>query len=85
MQKLISTKGQMKDFIDYSPVWKDISSELNVWLEEIRNQLENNDGNMSSRILDRLGGNAESVRNLLNLPLVLLETLENENLTMFKN
>jgi len=77
-QILISSKSQLQDFIKFSPIWKDMENEMKAWLKDIRNQLENNDGSMSSRTLDRLGGNAESVRNLQNLPHVLLEILDNQ-------
>jgi len=75
-QKLHTNKTQLTEFIKYSPIWRDLKSELNVWLEDIRNQLENSDGNISPRIMDRLGGNAETVRNVLALPEILLETLK---------
>lgn len=74
-QEIISTKTQLEDFISSSPIWADIQSELQAWLEDIRDQLENTNGQTGIRIMDRLGGNAESVRNLLALPQVLLETL----------
>ena len=51
---------------------------MTAWLRDIRDQLENHDGEMSSRTLDRLGGNAESVRNLQNLPQVLIEILDSQ-------
>ena len=76
MQKIISSKGQLSDFIKFSTVWKDMQNEMNAWLDEIRNQLENNGGDLSYRTLDRLGGNAETIRNLQNLPRILLEDLE---------
>lgn len=74
-QEIISTKTQLEDFISSSPIWADIQSELQAWLEDIRDQLENTNGQTGIRVMDRLGGNAESVRNLLALPQVLLETL----------
>lgn len=77
-QKLISTRSQLSDFVKFSPIWKDMENEMKAWLKDIRDQLENNDGSLSSRTLDRLGGNAESVRNLQNLPYVLIEILDNQ-------
>lgn len=76
MQEIISSKGQLSDFIKFSAIWKDMQNEMNAWLDEIRNQLENNGGDLSYRTLDRLGGNAETIRNLQNLPRILLEDLE---------
>jgi len=77
-QRLLSSKNQLQDFVKYSPIWKDMETEMKAWLKDIRDQLENNDGSMSYRILDRLGGNAESIRNLLNLPYILIEILDNQ-------
>jgi len=76
IRELSTTKDQLSEFIKYSPIWKDLKYELNAWLTDIRNQLENSDGNISPRIMDRLGGNAETVRNVLSLPEILLESLK---------
>ena len=66
----------LREFIHNSIIWADIKQELEIWLKDIRDQLENSNGSLSIRTLDRLGGNAESVRNLIALPEVMLETLE---------
>jgi len=76
IRELSTNKIQLGEFIKYSPIWKDLKYELNAWLTDIRDQLENSDGNLSPRIMDRLGGNAETVRNVLALPEILLETLK---------
>jgi len=76
IRELSTNKTQLGEFIKYSPIWKDLKYELNAWLTDIRDQLENSDGNLSPRIMDRLGGNAETVRNVLALPEILLETLK---------
>lgn len=67
-----SSKGQLEDFFISSAVWKDIKEELDIWLDEVHGQLENNDGEMSSRVLDRLGGNAEAIRNFMDFEKVLM-------------
>ena len=74
-----TNRADLREFIHNSIIWADIKSELEIWLTDIRDQLENSNGSLSVRILDRLGGNAESVRNLLALPEVMLETLDIEN------
>ena len=71
-----TNRADLREFIKNSIIWADIKQELEIWLTDIRDQLENSNGSLSVRILDRLGGNAESVRNLLALPEVMLETLE---------
>jgi len=77
-QNILSSIGQLIDFKENSIVWKDIKNELHVWLEDIRDLLENPDGDMSVRVLDRLGGNAETLRNILALPEVLIDILEGQ-------
>lgn len=69
--KPFSTPNQVEDFIKYSPIWKDMERELKIWLSELHMLLENLDGNMSHRELDRFGGSAEAVRNMANFPDVL--------------
>lgn len=73
--KPLSTSVQVEDFIKYSPIWKDMRNEMDLWLNEIHQRLENLDGELSSRVLDRLGGSAEAIRNLENFPQVLLQNV----------
>lgn len=75
-QDIKSSINEIKDFVKHSIIWQDMLGEMDAWLKDIRDQLENADGSMSSRILDRLGGNAETLRNLQNLPDVLIDILE---------
>lgn len=76
------TRGQIEDF-SRSAFWSDCCEEIDVWLKEIRDQLENSfDGEghliMDQRALDRLGGCAEGVRRLKTLPEVLIGRTEME-------
>ena len=70
-----STIGQLKDFKS-SVFWQDIEEELDIWLEEVRNQLENGDLQFDHRTLDQLGGCAKAIRNMKNLPEVLIGIAE---------
>ncbi|MCK4330888.1 hypothetical protein KAX02_13745 [candidate division WOR-3 bacterium] len=70
--KPASTLSQVEDFVRFSSIWKDMQAEMRLWLDDIHLMLENLDGELSTRTLDRLGGNAEAVRNLLNFPDILL-------------
>ena len=79
-QNIKSNSIALRDFINNSIIWADIQGELIIWLNDIRDQLENSSGDLSPRVMDRLGGNAESVRNLLALPQIMLETLEADSL-----
>lgn len=74
--KPVSTVQQVEDFIKFSPIWKDVQMELKIWLSELHMLLENLDGELSHRELDRLGGSAEAVRNLSNFPHVLMLNAE---------
>ena len=70
--RFYSTRGQLEEFFKSSVIWKDIETELDIWLDEVHRQLENNDGEFSSRILDRLGGSAEAIRNFKDLQKVIM-------------
>ena len=67
-----STPGQIEDF-SHSLIWKDMCDELDVWLDRIRNELENLDLSASHRSLDQLSGSAKAIRNFK----LVLETLLN--------
>lgn len=70
--KPASTLSQVEDFVKFSPIWKDMKVEMEIWLDDVHLMLENPDGSLSPRTLDRLGGNAEAIRNLSNFPEVLI-------------
>ena len=76
---LHATKGQLEEFFKSSAIWKDMQNELNIWLNEIHRQLENNDGEFSARVLDRLGGSAETIRNVQDIGEVLLANYDIES------
>jgi len=82
-----STIGQIRDFRD-SAIWQDITQELNVWLDQIHEQLENHHLTADHRELDRLGGCAEAVRNFFDIPMVLIglaEDSQGERETILNN
>lgn len=66
-QNTHSTQKSLDDFFESSLIWEDIQDELSMWLDDIHTQLENNSGELSSRTLDRLGGNAEALRNAMDI------------------
>lgn len=76
---LSANKTQLEEFFKSSVIWKDIQIELDVWLDEVHHQLENNDGEFSSRILDRLGGSAEAIRNFMDFRQVMLTNYNIDN------
>lgn len=64
----LSTPKQMEEFFEHSHIWKDIKHELGLWLEDMRNELEDPSMVQTDKILHRLGGNAETLRRVLDLP-----------------
>ena len=70
--KLRSTAGQFNEFLE-STIWADIENELNVWLEGVRDGLE--DTSMGVEDLYRNQGRAEAVRYVLSLPETIRDTL----------
>jgi len=54
-------------------IWKDMVTELTIWLGRIRNELEDPNNEKTDKELHRLAGSAEAVRNTLRLP----ETIRN--------
>ena len=71
------TTGQINDF-EKSAIWRDILAELDIWLEEIRDQLENADLDFDHRTLDQLGGNAKAIRMMKMMPEVLSSLANDE-------
>lgn len=72
---LISSSRELRDFI-LSSVWRDIRSELLLWLDDIRSQLEVAN---EVEVLRKLQGNAEAVNRMLRLPEILAEAAEIDN------
>ena len=65
----------MEDFVE-SFIWKDLEYELNKWLEDIRNILENVEAVPDILALRKLQGNAEAIRNMLKLPFAVMENIK---------
>lgn len=61
--------GELRDFAN-GIIWADIYREVNVWLNEIRSQLEVEEEMV---VIRRLQGSAKACRDLLRLPDVLID------------
>ena len=72
-----STIGQLMDFKE-GFIWADITDELEVWLKQIHQQLENHGMASDHRMLDRLGGSAEAIRNFEDIIDTLIDLSENK-------
>ena len=75
--KLLYLSGvqEFDDFME-SGVWKDMITELTLWLGRIRNELEDPNSDASDKTLHRLGGSAEAVRMALTLPDSIRENIK---------
>jgi len=73
-----SSPGQLIDF-SQGVIWKDMVEEIDNWLNKIRDELENNNLSFSHRTLDQLSGCAKALRNMKDLPEVLIRLSEDED------
>lgn len=71
MSEVHITEHELQNFIQ-SNVWRVLSNELQVWLNDIRAQLEVTE---QIDVLRKLQGNAEAVRRALELPQHLLDLI----------
>jgi len=69
---IFSSESELRNFIA-SSVWNDMRTDMLLWLEDVREQLETQP---KKSILNKLQGNAEAIHRFLDLPAVLLEILE---------
>lgn len=59
-----------------SLAWRDLSSEVRIWLDDIRSKLETED-DISE--IKRFQGIAEACRHFINLPQSIVDTLRTES------
>lgn len=59
-----------------SPFWQAMKTQIEAWVEDVRDNLEDPDNIYLERTLRRLAGNAEALRNVLRLPEITLRNLE---------
>lgn len=76
-QRVYSSPEELRSFIS-SQIWNDLSADIQTWIVDIQEQLEVVE---DTSILRRLQGNIEACRRFLDLPRVLLEHAELENVT----
>ena len=81
----MSYKSSPKTFEDFleSSIWKDMLFEMGLWLDDIRDSLENTVGEEAKDELLRLQGSARAIRLMKALPSNVLdnivEDIEREN------
>ena len=69
-----SSAQAFNEFMD-STIWDDILKELNDWLDDVHKILEDPSGDASDKALFRLGGNAETIRNVMRMPEVIRDSI----------
>jgi hypothetical protein len=69
--RLYSTETDLRNFLS-SNIWRDLSNEMDAWMQDIRAQLE---VTQEIDILRRLQGNVEAVHRFLDLPQTLLDII----------
>ena len=72
---LKSSVGQFYEFLE-GTVWADIKAELGVWLEGVRDGLEDTESN--EKDLFRNQGRAEAIRYVMSLPETIRDQLIDE-------
>ena len=77
-----SSPKMFEDFLE-SSIWKDMLYEMDLWLDDIRDSLENTVGEEAKDELLRLQGSARAIRLMKALPSNVLdnivEDIEREN------
>lgn len=71
LDEFSSTPEQMRDFL-LGNIWADLTKEINAWLNDIRDQLENV---TDKEEISNLQGSAKACRNFLNLPMNIIEIM----------
>jgi hypothetical protein len=73
-----SSANSFQEFID-SSIWKDMTYELNIWLEGIRDALESKEKTPDLETLKELQGGADIIRRVLLMPSVLRDNIIEDN------
>jgi len=69
-----SSVRKIEDFIE-SVIWKDFELELHLWLNDVRNSLEDPKGELDLYEVKKLQGCAEAIRNVLDLPETIIKNI----------
>ena len=70
----LSSAKEVGDFID-SSIWRDMSSELNVWIKSLHEHLEDVEGVYGIEGIKKLQGNIEALRNVKDMPQNILDNI----------
>ena len=69
-----SSAQAFNEFMD-STIWDDLRRELELWLGDVHEDLENASGENDEKILHRLGGSAQAIRRFMLMPEVIRDSI----------
>lgn len=72
-----STPEEMQAFMGTN-VWADFKHELDAWLHDIHEAMEDRQGITADKTWHRLCGNAETVHNMLGMPEIIKANIEDD-------
>jgi len=77
----VSYRSSARAFDEFmeSTIWDDMVQEMNNWLGDIHKMLEDPGGGADDKTLHRLGGNAETIRNIMKMPEVIRDNIIEDN------
>ena len=70
-----SSVSMVEEFVE-GCIWKDIECELHIWLNDVRDHLEDPEGILKLEELKKLQGNAEALRNVLDIPETIIRNIQ---------
>jgi len=76
----VSYRSSARDFDEFmkSAVWEDMLKEMNDWLGDIHKGLEDPGGLTDDKLLHRLGGNAETIHNIMQMPETIRDNIKDD-------
>ena len=76
----MSYRSSARDFDELvrSTVWEDILREMDAWLEDIHEELEDSDRETPDKVLHRLGGAAQAIRRFKAMPEVIRDNIKDD-------
>ena len=77
MSEYRSSEGMFREFLN-SSIWKDMVYELEQWMKDIHEMLEDADGEFDFGKLRKLQGNIETLRNVKDMPQNILDNIKDD-------
>lgn len=68
-----STPNELRQH-EHSAIWQDVAEEINIWIEEIRNNLESTE--LPIENVPELRGSAKALRNVIGMLPIMADNLE---------